>query len=69
MLLKFLKGVEARDHFADIRVAESLGVGDSHRPAFVCKDRRNRPYPRGSLQIPPGVVSQIPPPARQDKGL
>jgi hypothetical protein len=25
--------------------------------------------PRGSLQIPPGVVSQIPPPARQDKGL
>ncbi|MDI2078494.1 hypothetical protein QJT78_52890, partial [Bradyrhizobium sp. Mp27] len=26
-------------------------------------------YPRGSLQIPPGVVSQIPPPARQDKGL
>ncbi|MEY9423362.1 2-polyprenyl-6-methoxyphenol hydroxylase-like FAD-dependent oxidoreductase [Bradyrhizobium japonicum] len=27
------------------------------------------PYPRGSLQIPPGVVSQIPPPARQDKGL
>ncbi len=22
--------------------------------------------PRGSLQIPPGVVSQIPPPARQD---
>ncbi|MEY9395451.1 transposase [Bradyrhizobium japonicum] len=26
-------------------------------------------WPRGSLQIPPGVVSQIPPPARQDKGL
>ncbi len=23
--------------------------------------------PRGSLQIPPGAVSQIPPPARQDK--
>ena len=23
-------------------------------------------WPRGSLQIPPGVVSQIPPPARQD---
>ncbi|MHC2672600.1 hypothetical protein ACVI1J_004763 [Bradyrhizobium diazoefficiens] len=28
-----------------------------------------RARPRGSLQIPPGVVSQIPPPARQDKGL
>ncbi|MGX1050021.1 hypothetical protein AB7M74_000956 [Bradyrhizobium japonicum] len=28
-----------------------------------------RYVPRGSLQIPPGVVSQIPPPARQDKGL
>ncbi|GLR92835.1 hypothetical protein [Bradyrhizobium liaoningense] len=29
----------------------------------------SRKQPRGSLQIPPGVVSQIPPPARQDKGL
>jgi hypothetical protein len=28
--------------------------------------RGQRIVPRGSLQIPPGVVSQIPPPARQD---
>ncbi|GLR97240.1 hypothetical protein ACVIU7_004986 [Bradyrhizobium liaoningense] len=31
--------------------------------------RQDVTYLRGSLQIPPGVVSQIPPPARQDKGL
>ncbi|MHC2383188.1 hypothetical protein [Bradyrhizobium liaoningense] len=34
-------------------------IGENAKPAI----------PRGSLQIPPGVVSQIPPPARQDKGL
>ena len=28
---------------------------------------KNQVFPRGSLQIPPGAVSQIPPPARQDK--
>ncbi|MDI2078489.1 hypothetical protein, partial [Bradyrhizobium sp. Mp27] len=40
------------------------------RQAKVLKLARSTVYyPRGSLQIPPGVVSQIPPPARQDKGL
>ena len=33
---------------------------------FGRKPKLNEQQPRGSLQIPPGVVSQIPPPARQD---
>ncbi|MEY9401754.1 hypothetical protein ABIF66_002932 [Bradyrhizobium japonicum] len=45
-----------------IRSASSLEGG---APAQSHRQRT----PRGSLQIPPGVVSQIPPPARQDKGL
>ncbi|MEY9403357.1 Cft2 family RNA processing exonuclease [Bradyrhizobium japonicum] len=53
-----------RAHLAqEVRDAAS-GRGALLIPAFAVE----RP-PRGSLQIPPGVVSQIPPPARQDKGL
>jgi hypothetical protein len=40
--------------------------GGSRASEILC---RSASVPRGSLQIPPGVVSQIPPPARQDKGL
>ncbi|MBR1034551.1 hypothetical protein JQ584_49890, partial [Bradyrhizobium liaoningense] len=55
--------------------AASVTAGDPAVPAV--SNRQRLAYwdasvdliPRGSLQIPPGVVSQIPPPARQDKGL
>ncbi|MHC2563617.1 hypothetical protein ACVIVD_005611 [Bradyrhizobium liaoningense] len=50
-------------------------VHNAHRLQLTGESMRKRSAktitldPRGSLQIPPGVVSQIPPPARQDKGL
>ncbi|MEY9697680.1 transposase [Bradyrhizobium diazoefficiens] len=56
--------VEALEPGASVSaIARRIGIHPSQLFAW------RRDAPRGSLQIPPGVVSQIPPPARQDKGL
>ncbi|MHC2500845.1 HSP20 family molecular chaperone IbpA [Bradyrhizobium barranii subsp. barranii] len=63
----------SEDHYRISLAVAGFGADDiavtAEQNALTIEGRKPEEAPRGSLQIPPGVVSQIPPPARQDKGL
>jgi len=71
--MRRIKEVLRLKHFQGLperAIARSVGVSNGVVHSYLSRARSaGLSWPRGSLQIPPGVVSQIPPPARQDKGL